>query len=176
MTDVHLVPLTEAHLPAIEALLDDPAVLAFTRFPEPPRPDGWLAEWFGRYERGRTDGTCRAFAAVDADGSFLGLALAPHIDAPANEVELGYVVSPQARGRGVATESLVQLTGWAFDELGAQRIQLYIDVDNKASQRVAERVGYQFEGVLRSTWLKGDLRSDTGVWSLLPSDPRPGEL
>jgi len=48
-----------------------------------------------------------------------------------------------------------------------------ISVDNRASSRVAERAGYVREGMLRSLHVKQDLRSDTEVWSLLPSDVRP---
>jgi RimJ/RimL family protein N-acetyltransferase len=49
---------------------------------------------------------------------------------------------------------------------------LYINVDNQASSRVAKRAGYTFEGVLRSLYVKPGVRSDTEIWSLLPSDVR----
>jgi hypothetical protein len=35
---VQLEPLSERHLGDVEALLDDPDVLRFTRVPEPPPP------------------------------------------------------------------------------------------------------------------------------------------
>jgi RimJ/RimL family protein N-acetyltransferase len=86
-------------------------------------------------------------------------------------MELGYVVAPPARGRGAGTRILDLLTRWAFDEVGAQRLALIIDVANPASERVAERCGYVREGVMRSVHLKGDLRIDAGLWSRLASDP-----
>jgi RimJ/RimL family protein N-acetyltransferase len=42
------------------------------------------------------------------------------------------------------------LTRIAFDDLGAQRVEVRMDAHNTASRRVAERNGYSFEGVLRS--------------------------
>ena len=66
---------------------------------------------------------------------------------------------------------LGELTRWTFDELGALRITLIIDVANGASARVAERCGYVLEGVMRSTYLKDGVRVDAGLWSRLPSDP-----
>ena len=66
---------------------------------------------------------------------------------------------------------LRQLTQWAFDEAGALRIVLIIDVDNAASVRVAERCGYVLEGVMRSSHLKQGIRIDAGIWSRIPSDP-----
>jgi RimJ/RimL family protein N-acetyltransferase len=167
---LRLVPLAEEHLDGVVAMLDDPDSLRFTRVPEPVTED-FPRQWLERYEEGRRDGTREAFAAVDADGAFLGLALAPVIDRDGRELELGYIVAPGARGRGVATRILALLTRWAFDEAGALRIALIIDVANPASERVAERCGYVREGVMRSVHLKGEARIDAGLWSRLASDP-----
>ena len=170
---VTLTPFAEAHLAAIPALTDDPETGRFTRIPVPP-PPGFPRAWLDLYEQGRRDGTREAFAVVDADdGSFLGLALAPVIEADDRTVELGYVIAPYARGRGVATGALRLLTEWAFAELGAERAELLISVDNAASKIVAERSGYVREGVLRSMYVKQGIREDLEIWSRLPSDPPP---
>ena len=170
MIELRLVPLDEEHLDDVRAMLVDPDILHFTRIPE-PTPDDFPQRWIERYRYGRDEGSCEGFAALDGDGRFVGLALAPTIHREDAEVELGYIVPPQARGRGVATEMLRQLTQWAFDEAGALRIVLIIDVDNAASVRVAERCGYVLEGVMRSSHLKQGIRIDAGIWSRIPSDP-----
>jgi RimJ/RimL family protein N-acetyltransferase len=170
--EIRLEPLGERHLDGIAALVADPDVLRFTRVPE-PAPPGFAREWLARYEGETGDGTRAGFAGVDDDGAFLGLALAPDIDHEARQLELGYIVAPAARGRGVAGAMLRELTRWAFAEAGALRAYLLIDTDNAASQRVAERCGYVLEGVLRSVHLKQDRRSDQMIWSRLPSDPEP---
>jgi RimJ/RimL family protein N-acetyltransferase len=167
---VRLVPLAAEHLGAVGAMLDDAEVRRFTRIPEPPPPD-FAQHWLARYEEGRRAGSREAFAALEDDGRFVGIALAPHIDREAREVELGYITAPAARGRGVATRMLGLLTQWAFEAAGALRIVLIIDVANPASERVAERCGYVREGVMRSTHLKGDVRVDAGLWSRLATDP-----
>jgi RimJ/RimL family protein N-acetyltransferase len=166
---MRLEPLADHHLDAVAALLEDPDVLRFTRVPDPP-PADFPRAWLARYESARPDGSAEAFAAIGDDGGFLGLALAPDIDTEGGEVELGYVVAPAARGRGVATEILRALTDWALSELQAQRIVLIIDVENPASERVARRCGYTREGVMRSIHLKAGVRVDAGLWSRLPSD------
>ena len=168
---LRLEPLVAAHAPHLHTLVDDPDVLRFTRVPEPV-PPGFADGWGARYEAGRAAGTMEGFAAFDpSGGAFLGLALIPEIDREARQVELGYLVAPPARGRGIATEMLRFLTRCAFEEAGALRAVLLIDVDNVASQRVAERCGYVLEGVARSLHLKQELRTDTQIWSRLPSDP-----
>ena len=165
-------PLLPHHADALAPILADADALRFTRLPEPV-PAGFARTWIARYEQGRVNGTSEGFAMRLADGTFAGLALAPAIDRPARELELGYLVSPAARGRGVATEALRMLTRWAFEEVGALRVHLIINVENVPSSRVAARCGYVREGVLRSMHLKQDVRIDAELWSRLPSDPDP---
>jgi RimJ/RimL family protein N-acetyltransferase len=168
--DVRLEPLDERWLDDVAELVADPQVQRFTRIPEPP-PQDFARSWIAMYIEGRRDGTREGFAAVDGDGRFVGLGLAPTIDPEARELELGYIVASGARGRGIATEILRLLTEWAFHTIHAARAFLIIDVDNKASQRVGARCGYRHEGDMRSIHLKDDRRIDAGLWSRLPTDP-----
>ena len=144
----------------------DPEVRRYTRIPEPP-PDGFAESWIAAYEAARVDGTREGFAAIAGGGEFVGLGLVPEIDRAGAEVELGYIVSSRARGRGIGSEILRQLTAWAFGELAAKRAYLIIDVENHASERVAERCGYVREGVMRSIHHKQGKRIDAGLWSRL---------
>jgi len=170
MTEIRLEPFGREHVGSLGSLLADPETLRFTRVPVPV-PAGFASTWVERYEEGRRDGTREAFAILDAaSGDLLGLTMAPKIDREELTAELGYAVAPEARGRGIAREALRFMTGWAF-ELGMQRLELLIGVDNPASKRVAESCGYVFEGVLRSTYFKGGQRADTEIWSRLPTDP-----
>jgi RimJ/RimL family protein N-acetyltransferase len=89
------------------------------------------------------------------------------IEPEGRQGEIGYVVDPAARGRGVATRTLQLLTDWGFSQLGMKRIELWIDTTNSGSERVAGRAGYALEGVLRSVWFKEEIRRDFGIWSRL---------
>jgi len=170
---VRLVPLDRnRHDLALEALIEDPLVLRYTRVPDPV-PEGFVDGWLTCFEDGRRDGTREAFALEDGDGAFLGLAVAPRIDPRTQTAELGYVVARDARGRGVASEALRVLTRWAFEERGVLRLELLISVENQASKAVARRAGYAFEGVMRSVFVKEGRREDTELWSRLPDDPEP---
>ena len=165
--DIRLEPLTAQHAAAMDALARDEDVARFTRVPEPV-PDGFGERWVERYARGRAEGTNAGFAIVDSGtGDFLGFMALVKLDLEAQEAEAGYIVSSRARGRGVATRALRLLTTWAFAELSLERIELLIDVENPASEVVAQRCGYTREGVLRWTYLKPGLRSDTIVYSML---------
>lgn len=169
---VRLILFDESHLRGFEGMLDDRDIKRFTRLPV-PAPADFPRTWLERYEEGRRDGTSEAFAIVDDAGEFLGCAMAFGIESDARTAELGYVVAPAARGRGVATAALRLLTAWGFTERGLLRLELVISVDNEASKLVAARSGYVREGVLRSLYVKQDVREDHELWSCLPGDVRP---
>ena len=61
-----------------------------------------------------------------------------------------------------------------FASLGIERIELYVEPDNKASRSVAAAAGFQEEGLLRERETLGGTRRDMLVYSRLPGDPLPG--
>lgn len=99
----------------------------------------------------------------------IGMSLNSH----AYRGHIGYWVAAPARGQGVCTRALRLLSSWAFEELGLQRLELITDPDNRASQRVAEKVGFQREGLLRAHLRHPDGRiRDSVLYSLLPGEVR----
>ncbi|HEY2778090.1 MAG TPA: GNAT family protein [Gaiellaceae bacterium] len=170
---IWLEPLSEALVPALAWVLDgDSDTGRFTRIPFEPDA-AFLSGWLGRYERVWNDGsgTSAGFAVRDAEsGDAIGFAGFVQLDLDQQEGEIGYVVAPAARGRGVATRAVVLLTHWGFSVLGLQRIELRIDPANEHSARIARRVGYHHEGTLRNTYFKEGRRGDVGVWSRLADE------
>jgi RimJ/RimL family protein N-acetyltransferase len=172
---VQLVPLTPSHQPSLVELVQDEEVRTYTRVPTVPSED-FVPSWLGMYEEGWRDGSRAGFAIETREGEFLGVGFFVRIEREARQGEIGYIVGPAARGRGVATRTLRLLTDWGFSELELERIELWIDTTNPGSERVAERVGYLREGVLRSYWFKENIRRDLGVWSRLRTEPPPREI
>lgn len=163
MSTVRLVPFGDEHVAPFAETIADAAVLRYTGTPD-PTPDGWIEQWRQRFR----DEDRVNFAIVDETG-FVGYAVTGPIDRVGLDAELGYAVSPWARGRGVASAALDLLTAWAFDD-GLLRAELRIAVSNAASSRVAQKCGYTREGVLRSLHQKNGRREDMESWSRLLSD------
>lgn len=69
--------------------------------------------------------------------------LALSLDLTQQVGEISYWLAPQGRGRGIATAAVTLLSQWAFATLALQRIYLKTREGNTASQRVAQRTGYQ---------------------------------
>ncbi|RCG29850.1 GNAT family N-acetyltransferase [Sphaerisporangium album] len=85
--------------------------------------------------------------------------------------EIGYLVAPWARGRGVATAAVRALTEWAFAQ-GVHRVSILADVENVVSQRVAMAAGYRREGVLRDAGpRRGGGHVDMVAFARLARDP-----
>lgn len=88
--------------------------------------------------------------------------------------ELGYWTGREHRGRGYMTRALRLVSTWALDELGLARLQLGTFPGNRSSERVAEKVGFRREGVLRAYFdQRGEQRRDVTMWSLLPGELEP---
>ena len=84
------------------------------------------------------------------EGPILGATGLHHIDWAARSFEIGYWRRIGLDGLGIATEAVAGLVRMAFDRLGARRLEIRMDDDNEPSRRLAERLGFTFEGVFGS--------------------------
>jgi RimJ/RimL family protein N-acetyltransferase len=69
------------------------------------------------------------------------------IDWQARQCDTGYWVRKKAQRQGFATEAANAMVRYAFGALGMRRIGPTHSVGNEASRRIAERLGFSFEGV-----------------------------
>ena len=84
--------------------------------------------------------------------------------------EIGYWTARAARGRGLTTAAARLRCAWALGPLGLGRLELRADVDNHASQRVAEKLGFTREGVLRGAEARQGGRRPVIVFGLLSGE------
>ncbi|MFD7493570.1 GNAT family N-acetyltransferase [Streptomyces sp. NPDC059832] len=84
--------------------------------------------------------------------------------------EVGYWVSPWARGHGVATEATRAVARWLLADQQFQRLELRAATENTASQKVALKAGFHREGTLRNAGFVHGGRVDLVLFSMLPGD------
>jgi len=117
-------------------------------------------------------GAGASFAILDKHDCLLGSTGLFWIDWDRSLGVVAYWLAPRSRRRGIATRAVSTLCEWAFSAVGLARLELRVDVRNEPSQRVAERVGFQREGIVRSSQEIHGERIDEYLYSLLPADPR----
>ena len=158
--DVALRPVMAGDVPALRAALEDEELQRW--FPvETPVTD--------RSALAYVDSERNWHAVVGAlGGDLLGAIGWRPVDQ--GIVQVFYWITREARGRGVATKALELVSAWAFERLGAPRVQLLVEPENVGSQRVAEKAGFTCEGLLRSYMDFHDTRRDAFMFSLLPGE------
>ena len=115
-----------------------------------------------------------SFAIMDAsDGTFLGSAGINHLNRTHGFANLGYWVRNSKTRRGIATTATIQIARFALGQLGLNRMELLIPADNLASQRVAQKAGAKFEGLLRNRLVLRAKSHDAVLYSLLLKDLDP---
>jgi ribosomal-protein-serine acetyltransferase len=108
------------------------------------------------------------------NGSVIG-GTSIEVRAPVERIgELGYWIRSDRCGRGFATEAAASLVDFAFEIIGLHRLELRAGVGNRASQRVAEKVGFQREGTLREASRGAESTYHSYLYGLLASDVRAG--
>lgn len=165
--DLVLRPWSEDDVDAMVAGCNDPEVARWI----PTIPHPYTRKDAVAFIRGEVRPEHDALA-TEVGGVVVG-GIGMGVNAHDYRARIGYWIAAPARGRGTCTRALRLLSRYALDQLELQRLELITDPDNVASQRVAEKVGFQREGVLRAHLCHPDGRiRDSVMFSLLPGELR----
>lgn len=84
--------------------------------------------------------------------------------------ELGYYIAEEYWGKGIMTEAVKQICEYVFANSDIIRIYAEPFAYNITSCRVLEKVGFQYEGTLRSNAVKNSKVIDMKMYSLLKEE------
>ncbi|MEW4430885.1 MULTISPECIES: GNAT family N-acetyltransferase [Paenibacillus] len=101
---------------------------------------------------------------LKTDGTLVG---SVGIYTEGTNAEMGYVMNPQYQGRGFAAEASHALLGLGFNTLGVHRIYAKCRPNNKASERVMQKIGMEYEGLMREHWFYKGAFHDSLLYSIL---------
>ena len=90
------------------------------------------------------------------DGRCLGSISLEGLGGYAKRAEIGYWAHPEARGRGMITEAVRLVTGYAESSGRVDSIMIRSAVGNRASRHVAEAAGYRQMGTQPASEPLGD--------------------
>lgn len=89
-------------------------------------------------------------------GEFVGASGLHGINWSIPKFEIGYWLATEFEGNGYITEAVQRIEQFAFEQLGARRVEIRCDEENVKSRSVAERAGFILEGTLRQDSLSAD--------------------
>ncbi len=122
-------------------LLGDPEVM---RFYPAPKTREQAAAWIAWNQRNYAEHGYGLWIIETHEGNFVGdCGLTWQEVNGVKKLEVGYHVAPRWQGQGVASEAAAACRDFARDQVGARELIAIIHPDNRASERVAEKIGMQ---------------------------------
>jgi RimJ/RimL family protein N-acetyltransferase len=104
-----------------------------------------------------------------AEGHFIGSTGFHDIDWDVPKLEIGYWVKTSESNKGYITEAIQALTQFAFKELQVSRVEIQCDSENDRSRKVAERLSFTLEGILRNDDKVDGILRDTCIYARIDS-------
>lgn len=164
-----LRPLVEDDIDAVARACDDEEIRRWLMLPVPyTRADAHA--FVTRMARDVLAADTGVVFAIDDGTGFVGSVDLKGTDWSNLSTEVGYLVAPWARGRGLAAAATRLLAEWAIRARHLERVELRAAAGNVASVRAAERAGFTFEGTARNAGAVRDGRVDFRIYSLVSGD------
>ena len=120
-------------------------------------------------EYGRGDG---ALYAIRLDGDLVGAMSLNWIDWGNRGCGVGYWLSTEDTGRGIATRCCVRLMEHCFDDLGLHRFVLEAATETFPSRAIAERLGMRLEGITKDREWLYDHYVDSALYAITEPEGR----
>lgn len=95
----------------------------------------------------------------------IGFILQP--DVARRSAEIGYWLGEEFWGRGIASEAVIAVTDHAFANHDLCRVYALVFDWNRASARVLEKAGYEFEGRMRKSVTKDGQTIDQLMYAVI---------
>lgn len=117
-------------------------------------------------------GSALPFATVNqASGEVIGSTRYMNVDPANRRLEIGatWIAKPWQR-TAINTEAKYLMLRHAFETLGCIRVQLKTDRRNERSRRAIERIGGQFEGILRNHMIQYYGLRDSAYYSIIDTE------
>lgn len=166
---------TEGDIDRIVTICQDADIASFTTVPNPYRRENATEFVSGVIPAGWSTGSALAWGIYLKDApQLLGVVSLSNVQDGA--AELGYWIDPLVRAQGVMTEAAARVVAFGFsaspDGLGLHRIGWEAISINGPSARVAQKVGFRWEGHRRGAAVRLGTIYDLTLAGVLSTDDR----
>ena len=93
-----------------------------------------------------------------------------NVNSRCRHATLAYYIHPEMWNKGIATEAGRVILEYAFGRLELNRVGAVCMVENAASRRVLDKLGFEFEGIARQEIMKDGVYYDVAHYGLLSED------
>jgi RimJ/RimL family protein N-acetyltransferase len=159
----------ESDVPGVLEQCQDPVSQRWTTVPVPYTIDHARSFVGETMPGGWADGSAWGFA-VEVDGRYAGTVELR--DEGEGRVELAFGSHPGVRGTGVMERATRLLVGWGFEDRHAAVVVWRAQRGNWPSRKLAWRLGFSFDGTIRSALAQRGGLCDAWVGTLLATDDR----
>lgn len=104
------------------------------------------------------------------EGTLCGSVRLKDIDMSDRKAKIGYFIGQRFTGKGIVSSAVFTVLEFCFGPLNLNRIELRCASGNEPSKRVAERLGFVHEGVLRQEEYLNGVFVDHHIYGLLATD------
>jgi RimJ/RimL family protein N-acetyltransferase len=166
-----LRPWRDSDVGALVTACRDPEIVRWTRVPANYGESDARTYLMQRYDAIHAGASAPfAIVATEDDSRLLGSITLMRFAWRHARAEVGYWLAREARGQGHVARALRLICRYGFESVGLERIELLAATENEASSRVAKRVGFTREAVLRSYMEGKGERLDMIVFGLLAGE------
>ena len=168
---VRLEPLGLKHAAGLLAIGAEESIWQYLSAPAPTSMDK-AHEWIEERLANQAAGERLPVAVMSlADGHFAGSTGYASISRQHRTLDIASWYGLNYQRTGINTECKYLLLKYAFEDLGALRVGLNVDMENVRSRRAMERIGGVQEGVLRKHRIRRDgTRRDTVIFGFINDD------
>jgi [ribosomal protein S5]-alanine N-acetyltransferase len=100
-------------------------------------------------------------------GRLIGTCGFHNIEKGNGKLEIGYELHPDFWGKGIMTEVATAVIKFGFETMEANRIEAFYDPENNASKNLLKKLGFSYEGTLRSRFFEKGVFVDASLSALL---------
>lgn len=168
---VTLRDLRLSDAPALLSMLSTEEVARFIS-PPPTTVDGFerFIAWTHR-ERAAGNYVCLGVVPHGLDAA-IGIIQIRQLEPGFSTAEWGFAIGSPFWGTGVFMDAAKLAVGFAFDTLGAHRLEARAAVANGRGNGALRKIGALQEGVLRKSFLRNGQYLDQALWTILDDDWR----
>ena len=111
------------------------------------------------------------FFAITVDALLVGsIGIVSKEDIYRKNFEIGYFLSEEYWGKGIATKAIKAATSYAFNDFDVVRVYAEPFADNQGSRRALEKAGFTLEATLKRNVIKNEIIKDSCIYSVLKED------